>query len=60
MSENFQVVMGLIRHVLTFGGGWVAAQGWATQDQTTQISAGVVAIIGVIWSLMQKKKKLPA
>lgn len=50
-------IMGIIRHILTFGGGFIAAQGWATESEITSISAGVVTLIGLLWSIFAPEKK---
>lgn len=53
---NWETIAGVIRHILTFGGGYVVAKGWA-DDATVQTAvAGVVAIGGVIWSALAKKQ----
>lgn len=52
---NYEMVMGLVRHLLTFGGGIVIAKGWADEATVTQIVAGAVALGGVIWSFLSKK-----
>ena len=52
-------LMGLIRHILTFGGGYAVANGIATAANVEIIVAGVITILGVAWSAMQKKNKAP-
>lgn len=49
-------VMGIIRHILTSVGGAVVATGYVGQDDYTAIVGGVVALIGVVWSVLDKKK----
>lgn len=51
---NFDAVLGLVRHALTFGGGYLVAQGLATNDDVTTWVAGIAAAIGVAWSIYQK------
>ena len=47
-------VLGIVRHVLTFGGGFVVAQGWAGGAEMEAIVAGLLAAAGVIWSVLDK------
>lgn len=49
-----KVVLGLIRHLLTIGGGFYINQGvMDNNDQETAIAA-VITLIGVAWSVMVK------
>lgn len=48
-------VLGIVRHVLTFAGGYAAAQGYADDATVQQVVAGVVALVGVIWSIVDKR-----
>jgi hypothetical protein len=51
----YDFLFGLIRHGLTFLGGWLVERGLATTDQTNQLVEGVaVFLVGVLWSLWQK------
>lgn len=53
---NFDDIQGIIRHILTTAAGGMVADGYFTQDQATQIIGGVVAIVGVVWSLYNKSQ----
>lgn len=50
-----EAVLGVIRHVLTFGGGFATQNGLASSDDITAIVGAVVTIVGVVWSVIQKK-----
>lgn len=51
---TIEMVTALIRHVLTFGGGWLVALGWF-DDATMQTGVGaLVTLIGVVWSVVAK------
>ena len=50
-------ILGLIRHVLTFGGGYAVAIGLADEALTTELIGAAVTIIGGIWSIANKVKK---
>jgi|TARA_R110000824_G_scaffold274481_3_gene463181 hypothetical protein len=46
---------GLIRHILTFGGGYAASQGWIDEELMLQLVGAGITIIGFIWSFKSKK-----
>ena len=50
-------IMGLIRHVLTFGGGFMASAGWVSASNIEAGIGAVITLVGIIWSAMQKKGK---
>jgi len=52
---NKEKIEGLVRHLLTFGGGFAVASEYITPDQLTDITAIGVAIVGVVWSFLAKK-----
>ena len=48
-------VLGVIRHILTFAGGFVVAKGFADEALIQEAIGGLVTIIGAIWSISSKK-----
>jgi hypothetical protein len=54
---NKESILGIVRHILTFGGGFMTQNGMATQDDITTGVSAVVTLVGVIWSILSKKKK---
>lgn len=50
------VIAGVIRHILTAVGGALVAKGYVDAGAVEAIVGGVVATVGVIWSVIQKKK----
>jgi hypothetical protein len=48
-------VLGIIRHILTFAGGYVVAKGLAESALIEEAIGGIVTIIGAIWSISSKK-----
>jgi hypothetical protein len=52
---NKQMILGLLRHSLTAGGGGLVANGTATNDEWQAIVGGVVALVGLLWSLWMKR-----
>ncbi len=55
LYDSKEAVLGVIRHVMTAGGGYFVGQGLLTQDMLMQIIAGVVTLVGVLWSIRNKK-----
>lgn len=53
---NWETISGVLRHILTFGGGYVVAKGYADDATIQTVIAGVVALGGVVWSAISKKK----
>jgi hypothetical protein len=50
------IMMGLIRHILTFLGGTIIAKGVADEATMTELIGGVMTVIGAVWSISSKKK----
>lgn len=49
-------ILGIVRHVLTTVGGMVVAKGIVDEGTMTAIVGGAVALVGVIWSVVAKRK----
>ena len=48
-------LFGIVRHVLTFGGGLLIAKGVISEGTLTEIIGALTSIIGVVWSVLSKK-----
>lgn len=48
-------ILGIVRHLLTFAGGFVVAKGIADAALIQEAIGGIVTIIGAIWSISVKK-----
>ena len=57
MKFTREQVLGIVRHVLTFGSGIAVAKGLIDEAVAQSIIGGVVALVGVIWSVDSKKVK---
>lgn len=55
MYNTKEQMMGIIRHVLTAGGGYFTATGLVAQDEVTTIVSGLVGLVGLIWSIVAKR-----
>jgi len=54
---NWLFIQGLIRHLFTFGGGALVAQGHIDPDQAEVVTGALLSIGGVIWSIFDKKER---
>jgi len=50
-------ILGLLRHALTFGGGYLVASGKLDESTVTEITAALVTIIGAVWSVFAPEKQ---
>ncbi len=53
---NKEKVLGIVRHVLTFGGGILIAKGIIDESTASEIIGGVITLVGAIWSVVAKNK----
>lgn len=51
---NWVQISGIVRHVLTFGGGFIVAKGWISEGVMLDIVGAIITIGGVIWSMFDK------
>ena len=48
--------LGIVRHVLTFVGGFLVMQGLVDETMATEMSGAIVTLAGGIWSILDKHK----
>jgi len=51
------VLNGVVRHLLTAGGGALVTKGVVSDGQLELVIGAIITIAGVIWSALAKKKK---
>jgi hypothetical protein len=56
MKLTQEQVLGIVRHILTFGGGILVAKGLLDEGMVAEISGAVITLIGAIWSIVAKNK----
>lgn len=56
MKLTKEQVMGIVRHIITFAGGFVLAKGWIDETTFMEISGALVTLVGAVWSVVDKKK----
>lgn len=54
---NPSVIAGIVRHVLTTAGGVLVTKGLTDEATVSAIVGGIVAAVGLIWSVLSKKKE---
>jgi hypothetical protein len=55
---NKETVLGIIRHILTFGGGALVAKGYIDEMGLEEAIGAIVALIGFAWSIKIKIKEI--
>lgn len=56
MSQN--VIMAIIRHGLTFVGGFLIAKGVITEGMAAEVSGLVMTAVSTVWSIVEKIKSV--
>ncbi len=55
MGQVKTSLAGVLRHALTTAGGAAVAGGYMSQSDLTAVVGGVIALAGVVWSLVEKR-----
>ena len=55
--KKASILNGVIRHILTAGGGALVAKGVVAETEIEALVGALITIIGVVWSALAKKKK---
>ena len=51
---NWEQISSILRHVLTFGGGFIVAKGWVSAETMTAVVGAIITIGGAIWAVVNK------
>ena len=51
---NWEQISSILRHILTFGGGFVVAKGWISAEALPGIIGAIITVGGVVWGLFNK------
>lgn len=54
---NTPIILGLVRHILTIGAGALASRGVIGENEVETTVGAVLAIVGIVWSAIDKKRK---
>jgi len=52
-------IKSIVRHGLSFGGGFLVAKGIVSVDQANELAGAVITIFGVAWSIYKNRKTPP-
>lgn len=50
-----EAILGIVRHILTFGGGLLVTKGVVDEGTMTTAVGAAVTLIGAIWSVWAKR-----
>lgn len=51
-----EMVLGLARHLMTFGGGLLASKGYIDNGDVEMAVGAAVTLLGIVWSAIDKRK----
>lgn len=51
---NWEQIASILRHILTFGGGFIVAKGWISAEALPGIVGAILTIGGAVWSVVNK------
>lgn len=54
---NKDIILGLVRHILTAVGGVFVTKGAIETSEAEALAGALVVLVGVVWSIVDKKKK---
>lgn len=57
MKLTKEELLGIVRHGLTFVGGLVITGGLIDSGLWAELTGGVLTLAGVVWSIIDKRKK---
>ncbi len=49
-------IKSIVRHGLSFGGGFLVAKGLVTVDQANELAGAIITVLGVGWSVWNNRK----
>ncbi len=52
---NKEAILGVVRHILTFGGGFVVAYGIGNTEMANDAIGAIMTLVGIAWSIYDKK-----
>jgi hypothetical protein len=57
---NREAILGLVRHLLTFGGGFAVSGGYLAEADLPTAVGAALTLIGIVWSALSPEKKAAA
>lgn len=53
---TLEQILGIVRHALTFIGGMLIMKGTVDATEWAELSGSIIAVIGGVWSIVDKNK----
>lgn len=53
-------ILGVVRHLLTFVGGFLVTKGIVDEGLLVEIVGGITTVVGAVWSVWAKKSQTSA
>lgn len=54
---NKDAILGFVRHLLTFGGGFLVASDYLPAEQLDVVVGAILTLVGATWSAIDKKDR---
>ena len=51
-------IKSVLRHGLSFGGGFLVAKGHLNADQVNELSGALITVLGIVWSIWKNRKPI--
>jgi hypothetical protein len=51
---NWEQISSILRHILTFGGGFVVGKGWISETVMLELVGAALTVGGAIWAMFNK------
>jgi hypothetical protein len=51
-----EMILGIVRHALTFAGGVLVMKGYVQEQTATELSGAFLTLFGGIWSIVEKNR----
>jgi len=55
VSKTQERTLGIVRHILTFAGGYAVAKGYIDEANIETVIGAVITVVGTVWSIIAKK-----
>jgi hypothetical protein len=53
-------IKSVIRHGLSFGGGFLVAKGFLSADQVNELAGAIITVMGIVWSIRKNRQSAAA
>jgi hypothetical protein len=51
---NWNQISSVLRHILTFGGGFIVAKGWLSEGVMLELVGAFLSVGGAVWGMFNK------